>query len=116
MSQNEEVKEYLNKMMHALKNAEFRFLGYNFVKKNRIDDLFCCLFATLPKKYNDILKNKIERNKYHSMLNLSRLKDNVMRPFIFSKEHYVFEQNTVLVLVQNILRTLDKDIEKVEKL
>ena len=116
MAQIDEIKEYLRKIQLVVKNPEFSFVGSCFVKKSRIDDLMCCLMAVLPKQFNNILKYKTERYKYVSTLNIAKLKDEMMHPFLFSKNLYVFELNKIMVYIQNIMKSIEQDIEKIEKL
>ena len=47
------VKDYFKKLQRAVnEEAEFTFFSFKFVKKNRIDDLLCCILALLPDSYN----------------------------------------------------------------
>ena len=116
MAQIDEIKEYLSKLQMVLKRADFNLFGYSFVKRNRVDDLMCCIMAVLPKQFKAILTYKTEMHKFVSTLNFSMLKKEMMRPFFFSKDLYIYELNKVLIYIQNITRSIEKDIEKIEKL
>ena len=45
-----DLKKYLKKLQNTIaRDIDFKFFGLNFIKKNKIDDVWCCILASLPK-------------------------------------------------------------------
>lgn len=54
------LKDYLKKLQKIINfEATFTFSHWKLVKKTRIDDIMCCIYATLPDTYKRMLKTKL---------------------------------------------------------
>lgn len=54
------LKDYLKKLQKIINfEATFTFSHWKLVKKTRIDDIMCCIYATLPDTYKECLKQKL---------------------------------------------------------
>lgn len=117
-----ELKKYLKKIQYAYKNPEFATFGYVFVKKTRIDDLFCCLLAVMPgiykKDVNDArILDKIDKiENFPSLVAFNIFSKAIRQCFFFSKDMYVAHQQDVLNLISNIMKHIDVDIAKLENI
>ena len=55
------LKDYLKKLQKIINfEATFTFSHWKLVKKTRIDDIMCCIYATLPDTYKRMLKTKTD--------------------------------------------------------
>lgn len=63
------LKDYLKKLQKIINfEATFTFSHWKLVKKTRIDDIMCCIYATLPDTYKRMLKTKTDIQRYNSVL------------------------------------------------
>lgn len=54
------LKDYLKKLQKIINfEATFTFSHWKLIKKTRIDDIMCCIYATLPDTYKRRLKTKL---------------------------------------------------------
>lgn len=54
------LKDYLKKLQKIINfEATFTFSHWKLVKKTRIDDIMCCIYATLPVLIKECLKQKL---------------------------------------------------------
>ena len=113
-----ELKGYFKKIQEALYNAEFSFLGYKFVKKNRIDDLLCCIIAVLPDIFKSALKKvkDVDKKLYPSLLAYSILIKKLCVKFILSQDLYIVSEDEIKELIYKIENHINVDIKKLERL
>ena len=44
-----DLKKYLKKLQRVISNdADFTFFGSSYIKKNKVDDIWCCILASIP--------------------------------------------------------------------
>ncbi len=121
-----EIKAYMAKIRHAINSPEFSLGSTKFVKKTRMDDLWCCLLALLPKSYKDEAlrksqekiskKNEVIIYKLQSVISFNKLKNIILKPFFLSSDLYIVDSDEVTVLMNSMLDTLESDIKRIEKL
>lgn len=50
-----DLKKYLKKLQRVISNdADFTFFGSNYIKKNKVDDIWCCILASMPNIFKKI--------------------------------------------------------------
>ena len=65
------LKDYLKKLQKIINfEATFTFSHWKLIKKTRIDDIMCCIYATLPDTYKRMLKTKTDIQRYNSVFML----------------------------------------------
>ena len=121
-----EIKAYLVKIKHAVNSAEFSLGSTKFVKKSRMDDLWCCLLALLPKSFKDEALRKSQEKvskkkevviyKLQSVIVFNKLKMALIRPFFLSSNLYVIDSDPIDSLMNEMISTLEEDIKHIEKI
>ena len=54
------LKDYYKKLQRIINfEGEFTFFDYKLVKKSKIDDILCCILATLPADYKSLMNQKL---------------------------------------------------------
>ena len=109
------IKDYFKKLQKVLiSEAEFTFFSYKMAKKTKVDDLLCCILAVLPESYKKALKQRIstntDANKYISVTGYNRLSKVIKKPFILSKDIYVYNYGEVDLLIKSIITNIERDI------
>ena len=118
MYDSTELKEYLKKLKEIIEHPEFSFLSYRVLKKTRIDDLICCIFAILPKEFKDALKKikDTDKKNYPSLLAYNILSKIIRTKFFFSQDLYIAEESEINELIGKINNYFDRDLRKIERL
>ncbi len=108
------IKNYLKKIQRTIMyDAEFVFFSKRFVKREKIDDLMCCILAKLPEKFKKYLKDgKIK--KYNSVVTFSLLHSALTKPFKFNKNFYVIDPNYIKSTIAPLLTSIERDIRMME--
>ena len=110
-----EIINYFNKLNKIINyEADFTLIDIKFVKKNKIDDILCCILKLLPDSYKRIMKQK-EGKKLNSVLAYDMLFSAIKNKFIFNSDVYLVRFKDVTKYVKIIASTLERDIEYVEK-
>ena len=69
-----ETKNYIKKLHRIVNTPEFTLFGKFLAKKNRIDDVLCCVIASFPDIYKKALKNRaIRPEQFQSVAAFNRL-------------------------------------------
>ena len=114
MADTTALKDYLKKLrVTADLQADFSFLDLRLVKKSRIDDLFCCIFATLPDYYKKLLRTK-EAKKYNSSLCLNLLSQKIRKKFFLNSSVYVININEIRRLIDTCISSIERDLAIIE--
>ena len=70
-----DLKKYLKKLQNTIaRDIDFKFFGLNFIKKNKIDDVWCCILASLPEIFKKNLKSTFSK-KLNSIIAYNHLFD-----------------------------------------
>lgn len=110
------IKDYLRKIQRTVEaNADFGLMNDKFIKKNKIDDLLCCIYATLPDAYKKLLRSS-ELKKYKSAICLDTLINKLKHKFLFNPSIYVVNVNEIKSLVSTCISTIETDLAALEKL
>ena len=94
--------------------ADFVFWGFALVKKNKIDDVLCCILATLPDSYKRLMKQR-EGKKLKSIVAYEMLFNAIKGKFILNSNMYLVRNEDANKYISTILATLEKDIAYIEK-
>ena len=109
------LKEYFRKLQRVIINdADFRFLSVEFIKKNRNDDILCCILATLPEAYKRKLRSS-DAKKFNSMIAYNVLFDAIKRKCPFSSEMYMVDTDKAIRLINSIVTSIQRDVDIIEK-
>ncbi len=110
------IKEYLKKLQKII-NFEhvFSFGGLHLVKKARIDDIFCCIYAKLPDSYKKMLKSKTDIQRYGSVLSYSVLTKLLARKFFLDKNLCMVNLSEANKLIGTVLTSIERDINAIEQ-
>lgn len=110
------LKDYLKKLQKAINyEATLTFSHWKLVKKTRIDDIMCCIYATLPDTYKKMLKTKLDIQRYNSVLCYGLLAKLMAKKFFLDKNLIVLNITEVNKLISGIMATIEQDIHSIEQ-
>ena len=110
-----ELKKYLKKIQRVVNSdADFKFFGSHFIKKNKIDDVWCCVLASLPEIYKKNMKTDLGK-KLSSVIAYNHLFDALKRKCPFSVQMYSSKAEEVNKSIDTILATIERDVNYLEK-
>lgn len=110
------LKDYLNKLQKLINfDATFSFSCYKLVKKSRIDDIMCCIYATLPDSYKRMLKTKKDIQRYKSVLCYGMLAKLLAKKFFLDKNLCIINITEVNKLISNVTLSIERDINAIEQ-
>ena len=116
MDDIEQINIYFKKLQRTINfDAQFRFAGIAFIKKNKIDDLLCCIIASLPESYKKMMRLPEENKKLKSLIFYNNLFNCIKQKCFFSADLYQVNLNLANTLITSILSTIGKDIAYAEK-
>ena len=108
-----EVKKYLKKLKNVIENeATWTFLNSKVLKKTRIDDILCCLEASLPADYKEYAKKKGGRT-LKSYAYFLELHASIKGRFLLSNSSYSVRYREAYTLIEAMMKTLDSDINHI---
>ena len=115
MSDIDNLKDYFKKLQKIINfETVFSFTKFKFVKKSRIDDIMCCIYATLPDSYKKILKTKVNIQRYNSMICYNMLIKLLNKKFILDSNICVINSIEVEKVINTIVKTIERDINSIE--
>ena len=110
------LKGYFNKLQRTvLYDADFKLFSFSLIKKNKIDDILCCVLATFPPLYKRMLTMK-EGKDYHSVLSYNLLLKALKRKFAFNPNVYLVDTGSANKMLSAIIKNIEQDINRIEKL
>ncbi len=116
MSDLIEVLNYFKKLNKVIAfEADFSFGNTKLVKKNKIDDVLCCILATLPSSYKNFM-NQPEGKKLNSILSYDLLFNAIKNKFILNPNVYLVKSDLAAKYINTIVATLEQDIAYIEKI
>ena len=111
----EQLKEYFKKLRAVvLTGADFNFFGSIFIKKNKIDDVLCCILATLPDIYKKGLRTNAAK-KMTSMLAYNLLFKAIKQKCPFNSEVYMVNKQNAIRYISTIISSIERDLIYLEK-
>ena len=106
------LKDYLKKLQKIINfEATFTFSHW----KTRIDDIMCCIYATLPDTYKRMLKTKTDIQRYNSVLCYGLLTKLIARTFFLDKNLVIVNITEVNKLINGIIMTIEQDIHSIQQ-
>ena len=110
-----ELKNYFKKLQKIITvDAEFNFFGNSFFKRNKIDDILCCIIATLPSEYKKNMRTDLGK-KLSSVIAYNALFDAIKKKCPFSSDKYMVDSKKAYQLINTIINTIERDISYIEK-
>lgn len=110
-----ELKKYLKKIQRVVNcDADFKFFGSHFIKKSKVDDLWCCVLATLPSIYKKNMKTDLGK-KLSSVIASNHLFDALKKKCFFNSQMYSLNVEDVNKSIDTILATIERDVNYLEK-
>lgn len=110
------IKDYLKKLQRIIdNNAEFHFGKYHLVKRTKIDDVMCCILASLPDTYKKVVKSKMGGRRYESVLCFGLMTKFVNKKFFLDNSMNLVNANEVGRLITSICKTIERDIRAIDE-
>lgn len=117
MVEIDSIKDYLKKLQKVINfDHTFSFAGIRLIKKSKIDDILCCVYAKLPESYKKMLKTKVDVQKYNSVLCYSLLMKLLSRKFFLDKNMCMIHVTEANKLISAVILGIERDIDSIEKL
>ncbi len=111
------IKDYFKKLQKVINfDSTFSFASIRLVKKSKIDDIICCVYAKLPDSYKKMLKTKVDVKRYNSVLCYSVLTKLLARKFFLDKNLCMINITEANKLISSIILGIERDINSIEKL
>ncbi len=115
MEDLKDLKNYLKKLQNTIaRDMDFKFLGMNFIKKSKIDDVWCCILASLPEIFKKNLKSTFSK-KLNSVIACNHLFNALKHKCPFSSQMYSINVEAVNKSITTILTTIEHDVSYLEK-
>ena len=100
-----EIKKYLKKITTTITSESvFSFGDTRILKKNRVDDLLCCIEAVIPQEYKNLTQSA-NKKKFQSVQNWNDLNAALKNKFILSSDHYIIKYSEVISRIQDFQKT-----------
>ena len=116
MEEIKTLKGYFSKLQHTiLNNSDFKFFNKALVKKSKIDDILCCIFATLPPYYKKLL-NMHGVKQYQSVIVYNSLVKSLKKNFVFNPDVYLINVGEINKMIGAIQKSIESDINSLKKL
>jgi hypothetical protein len=110
-----ELKKYLRKLEGLISTgADFTFFNTKLVKKKLIDDLLCCIEATIPVEYKEFIKKKSDK-RWESATLYYALKSSIQNRFMFSSSLYSVQYKRVSRVVMDYQRAMKSDLKYIQR-
>ncbi len=105
-------KDYLIKLQKMIKyNTDFNLGDSKLIKKSKIDDLFCCVIASMPDVYKKYLRT--DYDKRFSSINTFRLLDiELKHKFFLNPSFYIIKQSQCEKLISAVFESFENDIKR----
>ena len=111
----ENINNYLKKLTLIINNnASFTILGFKFISKNRVDDIFCCIEGTFPKEYRDTIR-RLGTHSFKGYNCYLELLNSFKRYKSLSSDHYMVKYNIALRQITVLKSSLRADFKKLLK-
>ena len=105
-----ELKKYLKKLATLIeRDASFTFIKTKIVDKKKVDDILCCIEASLPDEYKTFVKKSGAKSLKSNFLYVQIL-GAVKNKFLFSTSVYKVKHGEALSLIASMIKALDSDI------
>ena len=106
---------YFKKLKRVVvRDIDFKFLNNSFIKKNKIDDVLCCILASLPNVYKRNMNSDLGKN-LSSIIAYKHLFDSIKKKCPFNSDMYMIQSTDANMSINIILKTIEKDIIYLEK-
>ena len=111
----EELKKYLIKLRSLINHdAIFSFNNKKIIDKKRIDDILCCVQASIPKEYTNYVKRHNDKVLKTEFCYLELIKA-IKNKFLFCNNVYLVYQTEALSKIENLLLAVSSDIKYINQ-
>lgn len=110
-----QLREYFKRLRTVvLTGADFSLFGSVFIKKNKIDDVLCCILATLPDIYKKNLRTDSAK-KMTSMIAYNLLFKSIKQKCPFNSEVYMVNKQNAIKYISTMISSIERDLIYLEK-
>jgi len=110
------IRDYFKKLQRVLvAEVDFNLLDRKLIKRSKVDDILCCVYASLPNNYKRIIKINKE-DKYPSVNSFRVLNKELSRKFFFNSNLYSINVDKCNRLISVITATIEKDMNIIDNL
>ena len=110
-----DLKKYLKKLQRVISSdADFTFFGSAYVKKNKVDDIWCCVLASMPNIFKKNLNSSLGK-KLNSVIAYKHLFDALKRKCPFSSSMYSVNVSEAVKSITTLLTVIERDINYLEQ-
>lgn len=108
------ILDYINKIQRTIEyNADLSLGNSKFVKKDKVDNLLCCVLAKLPDKFKK--KMRVPGNKYRSVGAFKLLQDVITKKAWYMPSMYKVDISKAKQLIASINSYIAKDLEEIDQ-
>ena len=112
MAELSDITDYLTKIKRTINYPDLDLFGNSLVEKSRVDDLWCCFLATLPKSYKEKMSSGVEYRTYPSMGALNQLSEQLKKKFMLMPKYYFIDRKIAVNNIEFIESKILNDINK----
>lgn len=110
-----DLKKYLKKLQRVISNdADFTFFGSSYIKKNKVDDIWCCILASMPNIFKKNMNTDLGK-KLNSVIAYKHLFDALKKKCPFSSQMYSVNVVEANKSITTFLVAIERDINYLEK-
>jgi len=110
------IIDYFRKLERTIMyDNDFAFIDIRLVKKNKIDDLICCILASLPDSYKKMMRQK-EGGRFNSIILYNLMFKSIKRKFFLNSGVYLVEADNAKRYIESIIGSIGKDIALIENM
>lgn len=115
MTDVKQLKEYFKKLrMVVLTGADFCFFDVAFIKKNKIDDVLCCILAILPTTYKKYLHTQFAK-PVPTMHLYESLYKAIKQKCPFNSQVYMVNKQKAIKSISSLISGIERDLIYLEK-
>lgn len=109
------LKDYFKKLQRVITyDANFTLMRSKIIKKIKIDDILCCVYASIPDVYKKYIKTK-EGKELFSAVQLDMINKLVKHKFFLNADYYSVDVDRVSKAISSFVNYIDRDVAYAEK-
>lgn len=109
------LKDYFKKLRTVvLTGADFCLFNVAFIKKNKIDDILCCILAILPTTYKKYLHTQFAK-PVPTMHLYDLLYEAIKQRCLFNSQVYMVDKKRAIKYISNLISGIERDLIYLEK-
>ena len=109
------LKDYFKKLQRIVNlESSFKFFGKSYIKKSRMDDILCCLIASMPDSYKKYVKAEYDK-RLSSITSFRTLYEALRHKFFLNSDYYVVDVDQANKLISAIAVSIERDVKFTEE-